>query len=81
VIPPRSGTPEYVWWSKGADAEAAARDGNLSPAARELRDSLEALAELDRAATIPGLLTGLAAIYCPDRLRRKWRGVAGEPVD
>ena len=55
------------------EAEAAARDENLSEAAREVRATLEAMATQVPEADVSDLVTELARVYCPDRLRRRWR--------
>ena len=76
--PPSPGTAEYLWWSQGARDEAAARDEGLSAEARHLRDALEGFARgygpsATLSGLLTGLLTGLMSIYCPDRLRRRFR--------
>jgi hypothetical protein len=62
-------------WEEGAKAEAAARDEGLCPVSREVRDTLEALARLQGETTGPELVGALARIYCPARLKRKYRSV------
>ena len=75
--PPPYNTQEYLWWSQGANDEAKIRDGKLSAGAREVRETLEALAELPRNQDPPltreDLVYSLARIFCPDKLRRKYR--------
>jgi hypothetical protein len=73
---PSVGTQEYLWWSQGAADEAKARDERMSSFGREVRDVLEALADMNRPMdghTPEWLVTELARIYCPERLRRKYR--------
>jgi hypothetical protein len=74
LIPPPT-SQEYLWWQAGTLAECRARDEGLSISTIEVRDTLEALAKL-RNASGPdqeGLTLALARIFCPDKLRRKFR--------
>jgi hypothetical protein len=59
----------------GATEEVAARDENMNRAATEVRDTLEALAKSwgKEGPSREYLVLVLARIYCPDRLRRKYR--------
>jgi hypothetical protein len=68
---PDPASAKYLWWSQGAADEAKARDEGMSPAARELRDVLEAFARLRPTDNAGELAETLAKIYCPDRLRRR----------
>ena len=71
---PPDGSAEYLWWSQGARDSQAAADTGLSPAAIGLRDALEAFARgYGPSATAEKLLTGLMSIYCPEKLRRRFR--------
>lgn len=60
------------WFQAGATAEAAARDEYPAPV-RELRDVLEAFAELNPDLDQEGMAIVLARIYAPQALRRKHR--------
>jgi hypothetical protein len=71
---PRDGSQEYLWWSQGARDNQEARNEGMGPRARELRDALEAFAQgYGQTASGEDLLTGLMKIYCPGRLRRRFR--------
>jgi hypothetical protein len=71
---PAEGSQEYLWWAQGARDEADARNENLGPQARVLRDGLEAFASgYGKTVTIEQLLTGLMLIYCPAKLKRRFR--------
>lgn len=71
---PEHGSQEYLWWSQGTRDEAAARNDGLDFRARELRDFIETYARPQR----PGksqkdLATMIMRVFCPDRLKRKYR--------
>jgi hypothetical protein len=71
---PAEDSPAYLWWAQGARDNQDAHDEKLNPAARELRDAVESFAQgYGQSATIELLLTGLMKIYCPAKLKRRFR--------
>jgi ABC-type branched-subunit amino acid transport system ATPase component len=74
---PAEGTSAYLWWSQGAKDEATARDGGLSPDAKELIRVMGLWArQEDREGALPAqeqLALKVARVFCPDMLRRKFR--------
>jgi hypothetical protein len=66
------GTQEYLWWSQGATDEADARNEGLSHEIQDVRTVLEDLARLHKY-NPADLISAVARIYCPDRLRRRYR--------
>jgi len=70
---PEPGTSERYWWEQGRLAEAAFRDMRPRPLL-EVREVLEAMSELygpDWPAD--QLVSALARVYVPERLKRKHR--------
>lgn len=63
----------YLWWSQGALDETNARNEGLSSEVQDLRHVLESLARSREVQDVTELLTSVARIYCPGRLRRKYR--------
>lgn len=63
---------EYLWWSQGATDEANARNEGLTNEMQDVRTVLEDLARLNGNSPA-AVITAVARIYCPDRLRRRYR--------
>lgn len=61
--PPRQGTPEYTWWSRGAHAEAAARDEGRSTAGLKMRSWADALAQCNHELDEQGIATRTFSVY------------------
>lgn len=70
---PAADTQEYLWWSAGAADEAKALNEGLTSEAREAREVLVGLARLKPGTTAADLVHMLAKIYCPGKLRRRYR--------
>jgi hypothetical protein len=71
---PGHDSQEYLWWSQGARDEAEARDEGLDYAARQVRDFVAGYARLHpEGKTEKDLATTVMRVFCPDRLKRKYR--------
>lgn len=70
---PSSGTQEYLWWSQGATDEAKAHNEGLSHKIQDARHVLEDLARLQKIQDPAEVVEMMARIYCPERLRRRYR--------
>lgn len=62
----------YRLWARGANDEAAARNDHTK-ACNEVRDVLEALADCNTDYDQKDLIRGLAEIYSPELLRKRYR--------
>jgi hypothetical protein len=72
-LPPEE-SHAYLWWSRGREDEAKVRNEGLSKDARDLRDALEGYARgYGTRVSTRQLIIGLAGVYTPDVLRRKYR--------
>jgi hypothetical protein len=70
---PKISSQEYLWWYAGARAECEARDEGLPFKIRDFRDMIADLYRLHPGSTEEELALTLVRIYCPDKLRRKYR--------
>lgn len=70
-----SRSQDYLMWEAGARAEHEAANEGLRNDVQDARDVLVALARQHEADSVEELLTSVARIYCPDRLRRRFRKI------
>lgn len=70
---PASNTQEYLWWAQGASDNQRARNEGLPYKIRDLRDMVADIYKLQDGGDEENIVLFLARIYCPDKLRRKFR--------
>ncbi len=63
----------YRWWQQGATDEAEIRREGLSKEGLEVTEVIDGLAKLAPGQSGADLITGVARIFCPDRLKRRYR--------
>jgi hypothetical protein len=73
AAPENRNSTEYAWWERGAADEAQARRDVLSQEGLEAVELLDSLAKLNPSLTGAELALVLIRLYCPGKLKRRFR--------